>query len=124
MSRFILVDGRSLYKSFLSLILGGLLWLGGFSISLGIQVQPSYADVLSPRQARQQIHKDLAGKNSVATYDEMKEIVEDPKVGIEQVYEKNEQKYFQKHPEETGLVEQAKELITDIKGTKEGTEEK
>jgi hypothetical protein len=119
MKRFIRLNVRSLCRFFLTAALGGILVLSGFGIGFGMNTQPSYAETSTPKQALQEIKRDQAAENPAATYEEMKQITEDPKTGIEKEYEKNEQEYFQEHPEQGGLVEQAKTLVTKVKGTDE-----
>ncbi|MBW4515713.1 MAG: hypothetical protein KME11_10855 [Timaviella obliquedivisa GSE-PSE-MK23-08B] len=77
-------------------------------------VQSAFAEVSTPEQALKEIQKDQAAESPTKAYNEMTKIVEDPKVGIEREYEKKEQEYFKDHPEEGGLVEQAKELVNKV----------
>jgi len=111
MQRFVLLSVRSLYKFFIVAILVGVV---SFSGGFGSSIQPSYADVSTPKQALKEIQKDQAVESPAKAYEEMTKIVEDPKVGIEKEYEKKEQEYFKDHPDAGGLVEQAKELVTKV----------
>jgi signal recognition particle subunit SEC65 len=114
MQHFISLSVRSLYKFFVVTVLVGVMsFSGGFSRD----IQPSYADASTPKQALREIQKDQAVESPAKAYEEMTKIVEDPKVGIEKEYEKKEQEYFQDHPDTGGLVEQAKELVTKVKGS-------
>lgn len=111
MQHFVSLSVRSLYKFFvLTLLVGTMTLLGSFSGD----IQPSYADVSTPKQALREIQKDQAVEDPTKAYNEMTKIVEDPKVGIEKEYEKKEQEYFKDHPDAGGLVEQAKELVTKV----------
>lgn len=112
MQRFFSFSTRSLYKFLMvTLLVGAMSFLGGFSSN----IQPSYADVSTPKQALKEIQKDQASESPAQAYEEMTKIVEDPKVGIEKEYEKKEQEYFNDHPDAGGLVEQAKELVNKVK---------
>jgi hypothetical protein len=102
---------RSIYSFSATILLVGVLTL---SMSFGISVQTSFAEVSTPRQALQEIKQDQSSESPAQAYDEMTKIIEDPKVGIEKEYEKNEQKYFKEHPDSAGLVEKAKELVTNV----------
>jgi hypothetical protein len=102
---------RSIYNFSVSVFLVSVL---AFPMSFGINIQPSNADVSTPKQALQEIKKDQSSESPAQAYDEMTKVVEDPKVGIEKEYEKNEQKYFQEHPDSAGLLEKAKELVTSV----------
>jgi hypothetical protein len=102
---------RPIYNFSVSIFLVGVLAL---SMSFGVSIQPSHADVSTPKQALEEIKKDQSAESPAQAYDEMTKVVENPKVGIEKEYEKNEQKYFQEHPDSAGLVEKAKELVTSV----------
>jgi hypothetical protein len=113
--RFTLKMVQSICSFSLSIFLVGMLSL---FVGFTINAQPSYADVSTPKQALQEIKKDQASESPTQAYDEMTKVVEDPKVGIEKEYEKNEQKYFSEHPESESLVEKAKELVGKVTESK------
>jgi esterase/lipase len=102
---------RSICSFSLSIFLVGVLSL---LVSFTTNAQPGYAEVSTPKQALQEIEKDQASENPTQAYEGMTKVVEDPKVGIEKEYEKNEQKYFSEHPESESLVEKAKELVNKV----------
>jgi predicted ATP-grasp superfamily ATP-dependent carboligase len=111
MQQFMLSTGRSLYKFLMLTFLVGIMTFSG-SFVLG--VQSAAADVSSPKQALKEILKDQSSESPLQAYEEKERVVENPKVGIEKEYERNEQKYFQDHPDQAGIVEQAKELVTKL----------
>lgn len=116
MQRFVLLSIKSFYKLLMVTVLVGLIsFTSGFSSS----VQPTYADVSTPKQALREIQKDQATESPAKAYNEMTKIVEDPKVGIEKEYEKKEQEYFKDQPDGGGLVEKAKELVNKVKDSPE-----
>jgi hypothetical protein len=112
---FVLSKVRSLFASFLAIFLVGVLSL---SLSFGMNVQTSSADVSTPEQALQEIKKDQASESPTQAYEEMTKVVEDPKVGIEKEYEKKEQEYFESHPDSAGLIEKTKELVNSVTESK------
>jgi hypothetical protein len=85
------------------------------SLSLIAVSQPSYA-------ASQPAANQPAAQNSAETqqreqaYEEAKGIAEDPKMGIEKEYEKEVEVYREEHADESGIVEKAKELMTEVTG--------
>lgn len=116
MQRFFSLSIKSVYNLFMVTVLVSVI---SFSGMFNGGVQPVYADVSTPKQALKEIQKDQAAESPAKAYNEMTKIVEDPKVGIEKEYEKKEQEYFKSNPEAGGLVEQAKELVTKVKGSNE-----
>jgi hypothetical protein len=116
MQRFFLSCINSVYRFLMVTVLIGTI---SFSSGLSTKVQPVLADVSTPQQALKEIQKDQAVESPAKAYNEMTKIVEDPKVGIEKEYEKEEQEYFKSNPEAGGLVEQAKELVTKVKESNE-----
>lgn len=85
------------------------------SLSLIAVSQPSYA-------ASQSAANQPAAQNSAEiqqreqAYEEAKGIAEDPKMGIEKEYEKEAEVYREEHAGEGGIVEKAKELVTEVTG--------
>jgi hypothetical protein len=106
---------RSISASLLAVFLTGVLSL---SLSFGAIVQSSSADVSTPQQALQEIKKDQASESPAQAYEAMTKVIEDPKVGIEKEYEKNEQQYFEDHPDSANLIEKTKELVNSVTESK------
>jgi hypothetical protein len=88
--------------------------LGWFSLA----TQPSYA-VSSPEEYLTEIRKDQSMKDRQEAYKEATEITEDPKMGIEKEYEREVDQYFEEHPEEGGIVQEAKELVNKVTSSDE-----
>jgi hypothetical protein len=94
-------------KGILLVTLVGLFNLIGW---LNIFTQPSYA-VSDPQEAIQEIRKDLAEQNPEKIYEEATKVAEDPKRGVEKKYEKNMSEFYEEHPEEGGIIQEAKAIV-------------
>lgn len=76
---------------------------------------PGYA-VSSPKEALQEIQRDQATQDPKQAYEKAAEITEDPKMGVEKAYEQSIDEYYKENPEDTGLIEGAKELLNKVTG--------
>jgi hypothetical protein len=103
---------KLLRTGFLVLMCAGLFnLLAWFNLS----IQPSYA-VSTPEDYLSEIRKDQAVKDRQEAYKEATEIADDPKMGVEKEYEEEVNEYFEAHPDEAGIVQEAKGLVNQVTG--------
>jgi hypothetical protein len=79
----------------------------------GISNQPSYAAVSANESLSQKAQSPEIREQA---YEEAKEIADDPKKGVEKNYERNVEEYFEEHPDQAGVIEEAKELVNKVTG--------
>ncbi|MBE9179086.1 hypothetical protein IQ268_10985 [Oculatella sp. LEGE 06141] len=96
---------KALYKGIYVGALVALLNIGGW---LAIATPASYA-------ASTTVQDQESVESREQAYEEAKSIVNDPK-GIEREYEKNKDAYLKEHPEEGGVIEEAKQAVERITG--------
>lgn len=75
----------------------------------------SYA-ASSTQEYLNEIKKDQAMKDRQEAYKEATEITEDPKMGVEKEYEAEVEEYFEEHPEEGGVLQEAKQFVNKVTG--------
>lgn len=106
---------QPIFKTFMPVFRKGILLVTLVSLFnligwLNIFTHPSYA-VSEPQEAIQEIRKDLAEQNPEKLYEEATNVDKDPKRGVEKKYEKNVSEFYEEHPEEGGIVQEAKALV-------------
>jgi len=120
MQKILAAIGQAFGKGILIFGLMSLLSLSGLFIFAN---QPALAD--KPLQADEKIDRaytmsESAGLREEArqeAYDEAAEAVsEDPKQGLEKIYEADLNAYEKENPDENGLIEGAKELVEKVTG--------
>jgi hypothetical protein len=97
-------------KSFLPIAFVCLFNLIGW---FGFFVGPSYA-VSNTKEALMDIRKDMATQDPQKVYEEATEADRKPKIAEQKKYEKNVNEYYEEHPEEGGLLQEAKELVNTV----------
>lgn len=120
MQRILSTIGQAFAKRILILGLVSLLSLSGLFM---FSNQPALADkALSPEEKidRAYTYNEAAGlqeEDRQAAYDAAAQAVqEDPKVGIEKIYEEDLKEFKKENPDENGLLEGAKELVEKVTG--------
>ncbi len=120
MQRIFSAIGQAFGKGILIFGLMSLLSLSGLFIFAN---QPALAD--KPLQADEKIDRaytmseatGLIEEDRQEAYDEAAEAVsEDPKQGLEKIYEADLNAYEKENPDENGLIEGAKELVEKVTG--------
>jgi hypothetical protein len=77
--------------------------------------QPSYA-VMGKNEALQEIEKDQATQNPEQVYEKAIEVDEKPKIAAQEKYQENVKGYYQEHPEEAGILGEAKQIVDKVTG--------
>ena len=77
--------------------------------------QPSYA-VMDKNEALSEIEKDQAMQNPEQVYEKAIEVDEKPKAAAQEKYKENVKGYYQEHPEEAGILGEAKEIVDKVTG--------
>jgi hypothetical protein len=120
MQRIFSIIGKAFGKRILIFGLMSLLSLSGLFIFAN---QPAFAD--KPLQAQEKIDRaytmseatGLREEDRQEAYDEAIEAVsEDPKEGLEKIYEEDFKAYKKENPDENGLLEGAKDLVDKVTG--------
>jgi hypothetical protein len=120
MQRIFSIIGQAFGKRILIFGLMSLLSLSGLFIFAN---QPAFAD--KPLQAQEKIDRaytmseatGLREEDRQEAYDEAIEAVsEDPKEGLEKIYEEDFKAYKKENPDENGLLEGAKDLVDKVTG--------
>jgi hypothetical protein len=120
MQRIFSIIGQAFGKRILIFGLMSLLSLSGLFIFVN---QPALAD--KPLQAQEKIDRaytmseatGLREEDRQEAYDEaIEEISEDPKEGLEKIYEEDFKAYKKENPDENGLLEGAKDLVDKVTG--------
>jgi hypothetical protein len=87
-----------------------LLGLGTLMIGSMVAIQPAQAapsPSATPGDA-------AAVEQRQEAYDEALEVIDNPRRGTQEKYEENLSEYRQEHPDQGGLVEEAKELVKKV----------
>ncbi len=120
MQRILSTIGQAFAKRILILGLVSLLSLSGLFM---FSNQPALADkALSSEEKidRAYTYNEAAGlqeEDRQAAYDAAAQAVqEDPKVGIEKIYEEDLKEFKKENPDENGLLEGAKDLVEKVTG--------
>lgn len=107
MTSRIVTSSRAIHKSVWAVLLVGIIslasWLGIMPASYAIE-----ASDLEPAPESVEARE--------AAYDEAKDIASDPKMGVEKEYERNIEAYREEHADETGIIEEVKELVNQVTG--------
>ncbi|HBB36046.1 MAG TPA: hypothetical protein DDZ80_20025 [Cyanobacteria bacterium UBA8803] len=115
MQRFFGAIKQRLSKNILVLTLMGLLSLSGLFI---FTQQSALAAVDNPLTTLPESNKTELGlpeQQQQTAYEEATEALQDPKRGVQKLYEEELAEYQESQPDK-GLVESAKELVQDITG--------
>ncbi|MCU0534135.1 MAG: hypothetical protein MUD14_09600 [Hydrococcus sp. Prado102] len=80
-----------------------------------LPTQPSYA-VMEKNEALQEIEKDQARQDPEKVYEKAIEVDEKPKIAAQEKYKENVKGYYQEHPEEAGILGEAKEIVNKVTG--------
>lgn len=87
-----------------------LLCLGTLMLGSILATQPAYA---SPSPST--TPGDTASvEQREKAYDEALEVIDDPRRGTQEKYQENLSEYRQEHPDQGGIVEEAKELVKKV----------
>jgi hypothetical protein len=106
MQKMLSALGRNFGKRFYAAVLAVVIGLVGW---VAIAPQTSYAASDSTAQQAQ------TAENREQAYEEAKSIANDPE-GLEKEYEKNREEYLKSHPDEGGVVQEAKQAVERITG--------
>lgn len=117
MQRILSTIGQAFAKRILILGLVSLLSLSGLFMFTN---QPALADKALSSIDRAYSYSEATGlqeEDRQAAYDAAAQAVqEDPKVGIEKIYEEDLKEFKKENPDENGLLEGAKELVEKVTG--------
>ncbi|NJK48517.1 hypothetical protein HC931_10305 [Candidatus Gracilibacteria bacterium] len=112
MQQFILDFTKMLRKGALLIALVSLFNLVSW---FSLPTQPSYA-VMGKNEALTEIEKDQSLQDPKQVYEKAIEIDEKPKIAAQKQYKENVKDYYKEHPEESGILGEAKEIVEKVTG--------
>lgn len=109
---------QQLILNFIKVLRKGVLLLALVSLFnivswFSLPIQPSYA-VMEPNEALQEIEKDQTMQSPERVYEKAVEVDKKPKIAAQEKYKENVKGYYQEHPEEAGILGEAKEIVDKV----------